>query len=96
MIEYVGGVRPLPRYFKPDDDAGLFDRFHEHALVVSGLKILQSAPIRTVLDANAQLPDWFATLVADDDVDTRMLTHDYSEEIEKKQSYRGCKRPGRT
>jgi hypothetical protein len=95
VSEYGGGVGPLPRYFKSDDDAGLFGRFHEHALVVSRLKIRQHAPIGTVLDSNAQLPDRFAALVADNDADARMLTHDHSEEIEKKQSDGGRKSPGR-
>jgi len=87
-------VRPLPGYLEPDDDAGWCDCFHKRALVVSGHKIPQGALIGAALDPDAQLPDRFATLVADDDVDTGMLTHDHAEEIEKDQSDGDCKRPG--
>jgi hypothetical protein len=94
VIKYSGGVRPLPRYLKPDDDAGLCGWFHKRALVVPGHKIPQVAPIGAVLDPDAQLPDRFATLVADYDVDTGTLTHNHAEEIEKDQPDNGCKRPG--
>ena len=95
VIEYAGGARPLARYQKPDDDARLFGCFHKHALVFSRHKIFQAVLIATILDSDAQLPDRFATLIADDDAVARELTQDHSEEKEKKQSNGGRKCPGR-